>query len=167
MRSSLNIALALSLFFFGAACTKTKHGACPEPRENVEWFFIVEKGIGTQSKCILCDTSEDSTEAESCLYVYTENQTNWEDLEQCRLEACSVDPNTHDSVKDGHGAWGVIQPILNGEITGDERTGTVFSMANTNPNILKRKPVCSASRSMNALLDPKFYAQPNDSSLID
>jgi hypothetical protein len=48
-----------------------------------------------------------------------------------------------------------------------ENTGTVLSIANANANLLRWKPDYPAARSMNALLDPAFYAQSGDSSLTD
>ena len=164
MRRCLNIVLMTALFFAAAACTKTKHGECPAPKEDFTWFYIVESGLGTQTKCVLCDTTQDSTEANSCLYVYTENHTSWENKEQCRAEACSADPNTNDTVQDGHGTWGTIAPILNGEVPADDTKGTVFSIGHTGAKTSPWKPVYPASRAMNALLDPAFYAQPGDTT---
>ena len=164
MRRCLNIVLVIALFFAAAACTKTKHGECPAPKEDYTWFYVVETGVGSQSKCVLCDTAQDSTEANSCLYVYTENQTSWENKDQCRAEACSADPNTHDALQDSQGTWGTISPILNGDIPADDTRETVFSIAHTSVTSLPWKPNYPASRAMNALLDPAFYAQPDDTT---
>ena len=110
-------------------CTKTTQGECPAPNENIRWFYNQSSnGIMSSAGCTLCDlsvaesdyyswtlanaapgtVSDDPADATPCLYVYPNEQKNWDSAAECAQMACSEDPNTNDGVKKWHGTWKVI-----------------------------------------------------------
>jgi hypothetical protein len=114
-------------------CTKITQGECPAPDDNIRWFYKQSSnGIMSQAGCTLCDLSVDKSEyyewtvanaapgtfsddpskATPCLYVYPNEQKNWDSAAECAQMACSEDPNTNDGVQTWHGTWKFIKDKL-------------------------------------------------------
>jgi hypothetical protein len=114
-------------------CTKTTQGECPAPDDNIRWFYNQSSnGIMSSAGCTLCDlsvdesdyyawtvanaapgtVSDDPADATPCLYVYPNEQKNWDSAAECAQMACSEDPNTNDGVKKWHGTWKIIHDKL-------------------------------------------------------
>jgi len=122
--------------FFGA-CGTTKNGQCEAPREQLEWWFIVDRGpTGSLTKCVYCDPTVAPTDvpdwirthagddyrdadddqlegALSCLYVYGPDAHDTE--ETCRAVACGENPTVNDPVHTGHQAGRAITSAREGD----------------------------------------------------
>jgi hypothetical protein len=145
--------IALLLTFALSGCSKTQHGVCEPPREDMEWFWQHQDGppwIGSQDRCVVCDGSVDDGEVAAwvsehagdaylsgptsesgltpCLYVYPEGGADFADPMECAKASCAPDPNVNDPVFTSHGMWKVIDPLLLETLEGYENGGEVWQL---------------------------------------
>ena len=129
--NSWRMGLGLVIAFISTGCvTQNEHGIC-EGNADIMWTFTKEQGpIGTNRWCLHCNhtieeaelpeyvgqswpsaTERPGSELTPCFYTYSTPEFNAE-LEGCRANVCSENPNTNDPVMRGHGAWSHAKKFL-------------------------------------------------------
>ena len=124
MRFSVALIFLVMTSMTTGCVTQNEHGIC-EDNTDIMWTYTKEQGgiIGTNRWCLHCNHTIEEADLPSyigqywpsaadaspsdltpCFYTYSTAEFNAE-LDGCRQNVCSANPNINDPVGRGHGAW--------------------------------------------------------------